>query len=122
MGNQAVFERASAARNKRRQDRLPAADGMSVKIEGNALVRGRLADISMEGLMVLLGQPLAPGGLVRLVIEDAAHTAHTTVKALCRWCDPLPDRGHYRVGFQFDPPGQIPSQRISHLILNLAEP
>ncbi|MBN8217650.1 MAG: PilZ domain-containing protein [Spirochaetes bacterium] len=108
--------------DKRRHVRSPAAEGVLVRIEGDRSVAGRLADISTDGLMLFVSAPIPSGSDAHLVIEDSAQTGELRVTARCRWSDEVPERGRYRVGWEFSPPGQVPAARIRRLILNLAEP
>jgi hypothetical protein len=102
--------------------RSQAAEGVLVRVEGEKTVAGRLADISTDGLMLFVSSPIPAGGNAQLVIEDTAQTGELRVNARCRWSDEIPERGRFRVGWEFVPPGQVPSARIRRLILNLAEP
>lgn len=93
-----------------------------MRVEGSKTFAGRLADISTEGLMLFLSAPVISGESAELVIEDAAQSGELRVSARCRWSDDLPERGRYRVGWEFVPPNQVPAPRLRRLILNLAAP
>lgn len=79
---------------------------------------GYLADISIEGLRLVAGQPLAVGGCYELrlhVPEEEGEDTLVDIVVICQWSRRNSERRNFEMGFALD----RPSKEFTHLVAQL---
>jgi len=91
--------------NERRQDaRRQAKEFLVVCDHQTGVFIGQLADMTVNGAMLLSEKPTLPDTTVhcKMTLPDRTHGQdHISFKAVCRWCRLDDESGMYQTGYEF---------------------
>lgn len=88
------------------------------KLSGEPM--GFLGDISVEGLRLLAGQPLAVGGCYEMrlhVPEPDGQEREVDIVVICQWLRRNGERGNFEMGFALDRPSPEFTNLVAQLIV-----
>lgn len=110
----------TSLRDFRAHARLRVDRDVRVRVDGSMNVAGRLVDLSLGGFKIALSRPLEVGECARLTIDTGGDSSELRVDSVCCWCDDLPRRGEFLMGWAMRPRRAVVIARLRRLMRDFA--